>query len=391
MLALLLAFIIRHQNDPDKGTYTYRYNDNIPAYILVGVLVAIFMGLTVSAEEIIRDRKIQKRESFLNLSRNAYLFSKITLLFALSAVQTLTFVLIGNTILEVQGMTLSYWLVLFSLSCFANMLGLNISSAFNSVVTIYITIPLLIIPQMILSGLIFNFDKLNSAIGSRGTVPLIADVFASRWGFEAIAVEQFKENKFQQPYYTLEKEASKAAYKSTYEIPVLEEHLEEVSAYQASAAGDSLKKLVLPRRLEILKNMLKKETYTKDLNVNLDTDLEVGRFNEKVAEKLRLYLESAKNYYSKRYNKADDIRQNLIAKREKEDKTYNLTTYKNLYYNEALADLMRNSNVKQKIYEDKTRLIQQTDPIFHDPTPDNLLDYRSHFLAPQKKPVRNAN
>ncbi|MDZ7649100.1 MAG: hypothetical protein U5K54_19105 [Cytophagales bacterium] len=40
-------------------------------------------------------------------------------------------------------------------------MGLNISSAFNSAVTVYVLIPLLLIPQMILSGVLFDFDKLN--------------------------------------------------------------------------------------------------------------------------------------------------------------------------------------------------------------------------------------
>ncbi|MCK7536398.1 MAG: hypothetical protein MZV63_38185 [Marinilabiliales bacterium] len=45
------------------------------------------MGLTVSAEEIIKDRKILKREAFLNLSWNSYLMSKVFVQFAISAIQ----------------------------------------------------------------------------------------------------------------------------------------------------------------------------------------------------------------------------------------------------------------------------------------------------------------
>ena len=47
----------------------------------MSIIVALFMGLTVSAEEIIRDRKILRRESFLNLSWNSYLMSKLIILF----------------------------------------------------------------------------------------------------------------------------------------------------------------------------------------------------------------------------------------------------------------------------------------------------------------------
>ena len=72
----------------------------------MSVIVALFMGLTVSAEEIIKDRKILKRESFLNLSRLSYVFSKLLILFSLSALQTVLFVLIGDLVLGIESMTL---------------------------------------------------------------------------------------------------------------------------------------------------------------------------------------------------------------------------------------------------------------------------------------------
>ena len=92
----------------------------------MSVIVALFIGLTVSAEEIIRDQKILKREKFLNLSKQSYLLSKVGVMFTLSAIQAFTFVLIGSWILEIKGMFLDQWIVLFSTACFANMLGLNI-------------------------------------------------------------------------------------------------------------------------------------------------------------------------------------------------------------------------------------------------------------------------
>src|SRR6185436_4299975 len=104
--------------------YIFRENQNIPAFIFICVIVALFIGLSVSAEEIFRDRKILKRESFLNLSRSSYLFSKISIMFLLSAIQTFSFVIIGNSILGIGNMFADYWLILFSTACFANLLGL---------------------------------------------------------------------------------------------------------------------------------------------------------------------------------------------------------------------------------------------------------------------------
>ena len=162
LLAFALSFLIKYRLPGHE--YIFRDNQNIPAYIFICVIVSLFIGLSVSAEEIFRDRKILKRESFLNLSRSSYLFSKIAIMFVLSAIQTFTFVIIGNTVLGIGNMYGDYWLVLFTTGCFANLLGLNISSSFNSAVTIYILIPILIIPQILLSGIIVKFEKLNPTL-----------------------------------------------------------------------------------------------------------------------------------------------------------------------------------------------------------------------------------
>ncbi len=97
VLAFFLAFLIRYFDESIKNPhYTLYDNSNLPIYIFMSVIVAIFMGLTVSAEEIIKDRKILKREAFLNLSWNSYLMSKVFVQFAISAIQAFTFVLVGN-------------------------------------------------------------------------------------------------------------------------------------------------------------------------------------------------------------------------------------------------------------------------------------------------------
>ena len=99
-------------------------------------------------------------------------------------------------------MTLSFWLILFTTSCSANILGLNISSAFNSVITIYIIIPFILIPQLLFSGVLVKFDKLHIGSSvSREYVPVIGDLMTARWSFEAMAVEQFKNNKYEKNFF----------------------------------------------------------------------------------------------------------------------------------------------------------------------------------------------
>lgn len=384
LLAIILAVITKYRSAPGGQEYLFRFNDNFPAFMLMSIIVALFMGLTVSAEEIIRDRRILKRESFLNLSWNSYLISKLFILFTLSAIQTLTFVIIGNLILEVKGMTFAFWLVLFSTSCFSNVLGLNISSAFKSAVTVYVLIPLLLIPQMILSGLLFSFDKLNHVISTKGKVPILADMMASRWAYEAMAVYQFQSNAYQAPYFNLEKEESQADFKSAYMADELNRKRRFVMDH-INDPSDSVKKLVA-KDLRIIRTELSFEPFTQGLeNIDINADLTPERYNKEIDATLSAYLEAYRKFYQQQYNEKVALRERMIVFFEnQEGLNYNLNAYKNRYFNESLADLVRNVKEKERILEYNGRLIQQINPIFMDPKPNHALDYRAHFFAPVK-------
>lgn len=385
LLAAILAFIIKYRSAPGGKEYMFRFNDNFPAFMLMAIIVALFMGLTVSAEEIIRDRKILKRESFLNLSWNSYLQSKIIILFTLSAIQTLCFVIIGNLILEIElSMLLPFWLVLFTTSCFANILGLNISSAFNSAVTVYVMIPLLLIPQMILSGLLFSFDKLNNLISTKGKVPIIADVMASRWAYEALAVYQFKNNSFEALYFDIEKEEKQADFKTAYLAEELRKRNRFVSE-NFDSPNDSIQKLVA-RDLGIVRDELKYEPFKKGWeNIDIEKELIPKNYSATLGKAIEGYLAEYQKLYQKAYNEKVALRERKIAFFENQKELdYNLNDYKNKYYNESLADLVMNVSEKDRILEYNGKLVQQINPIFMDPKPSGSLDYRAQFFAPHK-------
>jgi ABC-type multidrug transport system ATPase subunit len=385
LLALILAFIIKYKSAPGGKEYIFRFNDNFPAFMLMSIIVALFMGLTVSAEEIIRDRKILRRESFLNLSWNSYLMSKIAILFVLSAVQTLTFVVIGNLILEIEWrMLIPFWAVLFTTSCFANVLGLNISSAFNSAVTVYVMIPLLLIPQMILSGLLFSFDKLNNLISTKGKVPVVADMMASRWAYEAMAVYQFKNNSYEKPYFTLEKIESQTDFHSSFLADELDKKRKYIFENRESK-NDSVR-AHLQSDINIIHTTLLKDYFKKGLEKELTSEWTISTFSADFNKKLEGFLAAYKKFYQEAYNKAVATRENVIFELENQKGSdYKLNEVKNLYHNESLSDLVKNVSEKDRIIEFDGQLIQQINPIFLDPEPKHFLDYRTHFFAPEKQ------
>jgi ABC-type multidrug transport system ATPase subunit len=378
LLAFLLAFILKYS---DTEAYTFGKNINMPAFLFMSVIVALFMGLTVSAEEIIKDRKILKRESFLNLSRVSYLLSKIGILFTISAIQTLLFTVVGNSILEIEGMFWTTWAILFSASCLSNIVGLNISSAFNSAITIYILIPILIIPQLILSGVVVQFDNLNPKITSYSYVPVIGDVMASRWAFEAAMVTHFKDNAFEKQFYELDKKMGQASYKKLYYLPALESKLN----YVANAKNRSNEK-AYDDALKLLRNEINNELKLVGKERFPEVEkLTKDQFDSTVYRKARVFLSTMRNVYNNRFNDANDEKNAILRQMtDTPEKMKAFLDMQNKYSNESIADIVTGKTRLTRILEDRHQLVQQSNLIYQDPNPSYLLDFRQQFYTPSK-------
>lgn len=226
LLALIVALLTRYM---DGDEYTLLANKNFVSYIFMSVIVVSFMGLSISAEEIIKDRTILKREHFLRLSRSSYLTSKMVYLLAVSGLQSLLFIGVGNAIIGVGSeMFGTWWSILWATSFLANLTGLILSQTMSSVVAIYITIPLLLIPQILLCGLVIKFDDLNTRASDENIVPLIGEVIPSRWAFEALMVEQFCDNAYNRPYFPIEKEKYLAQYYENVHLPEVRSLVEQI-------------------------------------------------------------------------------------------------------------------------------------------------------------------
>jgi len=383
ILALLLSYIIRYYNvDSNNSTgYIFSKNPNLTIYIIMAVIIAIFVGLTVSAEEIINDRKIRKREAFLNLSRASYLFSKVAILVGLSAIQSFLFVIIGNSIIGIKGMYFHYWLILFSSSVFANMLGLNISDTFRKTVNIYITIPFLVIPQLILSGIFISFDRFNPDISSPNKIPWYGEMITSRWAFEALATYQFINNDYEKHFYIYDQIKSQASFKKEYWIPTLKNKLEKAKKLYQSKQD--------PKQLDYTLSLLQSELRKHQVSgVDIDQYFNINKFkinfNEELYGATNLYITKLKKYYRALYNTADKLQDKekleLTKTPELKEK---FITMRNNNTNEDLERFLRNKNsfFSDKIIEYDGQLWQKTDPIFQDPEHSFIT---AHFFSPVK-------
>ncbi len=382
LLAVILGYFTKYFSGTleDPGAYVFRNNENLPSYLFMSVIVFLFLGMTISSEEIIKDRKILQRESFLNLSRFSYLNSKILIMFMISAIQTISYVLIGNLIFEIKGMTFSYWIILFSTSCFANLLGLNISSGLNSVITIYILVPFLVIPQILFSGVLVKFDKLHKSLSNYEYVPIVGDMMTSRWAFEALAVEQFKNNRYHKEFFALDQEISNKKYYVSFLIPTLEAKVNEVlqNIHEETKHEQSILELALLKdQVAILNTMFPEASYDSIKNMGIQT------FNETYAEITKAYLENLTTRLRLQIKEANKERNSLEGQLiDQFGGIQSYTFFRNENDNTKLADILLNKNVLPKIVENDQKLIRKFEPVYMEPT---SRIGRAHLYAPVKQ------
>ncbi len=382
ILATILAFFTKSSRSLSglAEKYVFGENINIPGYLFMSVIVALFLGLVISAEEIFKDRKILEREKFLNLSRSSYLNSKVLVMVIISAIQMITFVLLGNFLLEIKGMDWRFFLVLFSAACWANLIGLNISAGFNSVVTIYVLVPLILIPQILFSGVVIDFENMNDKVKTEKNVPVIGDMITSRWAYEGLMVTQFKDNRFEKNFYDDDKDISTASYIKSYLIPELRDLSRE-----CLQNTEKIKMIdETNRNFRIIKNELDKIVTYSGIKPEKFTDsLQFETYSPSLHHRLSDFLDKAEMVALSRYrnsvNRKDKTFERIKSKYGGID---NFVEFKKKYHNRKVGSIVLNED---EIYEYKLsddEIIRIKDPIYR--YPESRFG-RAHYYAPVKR------
>ena len=376
LLALILAYFTRYNagTPENPAAYIFSKNLNLPAFLLMSIIVALFLGMLVSSEEIFKDKPKLKQEKLFGLKIIPYLHSKIIYLFILSAIQIFSFVLVGNSILGIEGMYFSYWLILFSAACFSNLLGLLLSSSMKSVIAIYIAIPFVLIPQILFSGTIVEFDKLNSHFSNRYYPPIFADLMASRWAQEALAVKQFKNNPYEKHFFTIDQLESDAAYHLNALLPQLEEDIAVLIQNRPGAEKE--------KRAALLVNSFR--------NLNLLIPEALNKMPLKIKESDIRSLQNQIDSLEAAYSRALDrimYRKDEISQRINQEADISITRFKQHHHNEAIADLVKQSDDRDKLMiSSDNEYMRTAEPVFF--ISDHVAG-RSHFYAPRKKIAKN--
>jgi ABC transport system ATP-binding/permease protein len=151
-------------------------------YLFIMAFAAVMFGCINGAREIVKEGPIYRRERAVNLGIVPYMFSKITVLGMLCLLQSAILVLMVNAVAPLQqGIFLPVGLEIYislALTALAGlMLGLTVSAIAPNTDRAMSFIPIILIPQVIFSGLLFKLDG--------PVLQVIGGLFAARWAVAA--------------------------------------------------------------------------------------------------------------------------------------------------------------------------------------------------------------
>lgn len=201
LLAGLIAITLRAS---PSGRYEFATALHIPAYLFLSATVAMFLGLTNSATEVLRDRPVLRRERNCQPGAASYVAAKFSALGLVAAVQCLIYLIVGNHFLEIEGMLVYHWIWMTLTAMTGTSLALVVSSIVKSERAALTSVPLLLVPQMLLAGALVPYREMNRGlfenardIRERGGVPVPATVMPLRYAYEAMIVAQAVRNPFE--------------------------------------------------------------------------------------------------------------------------------------------------------------------------------------------------
>jgi hypothetical protein len=249
----------------------------------------------------------------------------------------------------------------------------------RSAISIYILIPLLLVPQLLLGGAMIQFDDLHKAFSRKIYVPVIGDVMTTRWAYEAITVEQFKSNRYERNFFEYDMAISQNSWKASFLIPQL-----RVKVQECIKAGKN------PEYEEYIENNFVKINYhiaelsglTGYMPGDWISNVNYAKFNNVTGNYLLSYFDSLSTIFRTEERRIsirlDSLKRSMEDKMGKEQFVRLLEEN----HNERLAEFVLNRRSTRKVFETYNRFIQKADPVLMQPGSKHG---RAHFYAPYKQ------
>ncbi len=310
LLALLIGATLRASPD---GPYEFSSSLHLPVYLFLTATIGMFLGLTNSATEILRDSALIRRERNYRPGSLLYVGAKFIALAIPALLQCGIYTWIGNNMLDIHGMFLIHWGWMTLIALCGTAMALTISSIVATERAALSSVPLLLVPQILLAGALVSFEEMNRGLfhgadeaRGQGAEPIPARIMPLRYAYEGMMVTQATENPFERQRRKIQanidplKQRTSSQYtnnglegislKETDRLKILTEALTRLMASEATTAANALDlswTISHAGRYKNIENLLAIPPYPDDLSletkpirdyfVNNRTDLLVGK------------------------------------------------------------------------------------------------------------------
>jgi hypothetical protein len=369
LLALIISGLLRYDWTNNFSLSKHEY---LPLLFFLNSVTCFIAGMVIGLQFTKDDKHHIVFDYYKNYSFFSYLNVKYLIITFLSITFSLVFTLLTNSVTGTLSLFYLNWPIYFSMVFIGACIGLffgYINLKLRN--TLFIAIILLSL-NILFSGYILPFNSFPKQIASRKYVPVFAEAFPVRWAYEALVVQQFKDNDYEKNLFETEQTVSDLTFKTNILMPKLQESLFSI---QSERKGVSKLQTFHKVLLEINKkypdifqfeylNELKK----KQINIEILTELEdyIRYVQFQLYEKLKEALVQRNEF---RQHLKDSLG---IEKYE---------TFVSRSFNPSLAMYVSERKQGNNYVENNGEIVQTDDPIYR--LPENNYG-RAHFFAPQK-------
>jgi hypothetical protein len=232
-------------------------------------------------------------------------------------------------------------------------------------VAIYISIPILLIPQILLCGLVVSFTDLTPN-SKTGNVPLIGDLIPSRWSYEALAVTSFTDNDYEKPFFELDKARQENQIYNLGYLYELQSQLQTMNDEKRQGKPVNPSHLnVINTNLPLLTEFCGMEPYTGD-----------GSY-----QSLYDYMKKAEKILAKRGNDFTMKKEAMVSKMVKQQGKEAFLELKKNNYNIKLEEFVTGADQRRMVEVVDDHLVPRNGIIYL--TPHNKLG-RAPFYSSEK-------
>jgi hypothetical protein len=192
---------IKYDSSSDDVSYYFKNDGQLDEFtdtqtgLFMLVCVAIFVGICNSIQEVCKERNILKREYMTNLNLGAYISSKLIVQALLCAIQMILVMFIFEISVSSKqicssgvifgSIWIEYFITMFLLCFASDTLSLLISSVVKTSSTANIFIPIILIVQIVFSGVLFDLGD---------NVEKFSCLMFSKWGIAGLAISSHLNN-----------------------------------------------------------------------------------------------------------------------------------------------------------------------------------------------------